>query len=87
MTLVFGFTTPEAVLMVAASELDAFDTYRTTRTYLLSSGFAALSRLRPFCRSREEQLCEPLASTVTHPVVIGCNAVEFDGRHVHTPVW
>jgi hypothetical protein len=24
---------------------------------------------------------------VTHPVVIGCNAVEFDGRHVHTPVW
>jgi hypothetical protein len=28
---------------------------------------------------------QAFAGTVTHPIVVGCDAVEFDSRHVHTP--
>jgi hypothetical protein len=86
MALVLGFATPEPVLVIAAGEVDTFDPDRTARTDLLGGGFSALSSLRSLGGGREEELREPLARPVTHPIVIGCDAVEFECRHVHTPV-
>ena len=69
-----------------APELDALDPDRTARTDFLSGSFTTLSSLRSLRSGREEELREPFARTVTHPIVIRCDAVEFECRHVHTPV-
>jgi len=77
--LIFGFAAPEAVLVVAAGEFDTIDPNWTTVAHFLGGRFASLTSLRTFSSGREEKVSQSSAGSVTHPVVIGCDAVEFDG--------
>src|SRR6056297_1445360 len=84
MAFVLGLAAPEAVLVVRPGELDAGGLHRATGTHLLGRRLAAFAGLRPFGRRREEQMREALAGALSHPVVIGLDAIDgnFDGRHV-----
>ena len=79
MAFIFGFAAPEAVLVVATGEFDAIDPNRTTGAHFLGGRFATLTSLRTFSSGREEKVSQSFAGSVTHPVVIGSDAVEFDG--------
>ena len=80
MAFVFGFAAPEAVLMVATGEFDTIDPNRTTGAHVLGGrSTSSLTSLRTFSSGREEKVSQSFAGSVTHPVVIGSDAVEFDG--------
>jgi len=76
---VFGLAAPEAVLVISAGEFDTLDPNRTTGAHFLGGRLASFTSLRTFSSGREEKVSQSFAGSVTHPVVIGCDAVEFDG--------
>lgn len=69
MALVFGFPTPEAVLVVLTCELHALNAYGAAGTDRLCGRFPTFPSLRPFGRSREEQMRQAFTGSVRHPVV------------------
>jgi hypothetical protein len=56
MTLAFGFSAPESVLVVLSREIATSQLNRTVHTEFSRFGFATGSRLGSFCISSEEEM-------------------------------
>lgn len=83
-TLVLALATPQAVLVVSASELAAGGLHRARRAHLASLGLATFTGLRPLGRRRKEQMREATAGALGHPGIIGLPTRDDDLRCVHT---
>lgn len=76
MPLVLGFPTPETVLAMTPSELDAVAGDVALATHPPGSTLTTVACLWALGRRGKEEVCQALAGARIHPIVFGVDSID-----------
>lgn len=84
---IFAFATPQAVLVIVASEITTYILNGATTAHAAGQGLAAFASLGPFGSGREEEVSHATACSGVHPGVVRLLTGDDDFYSCHTTPW